>query len=631
MHTTPYEKGNKIELTKSGDKKDSLSVTIRSLKSENPLCREYFAHDEYGIEVLLKEFCFESKESESGEGGSYKERTISAYNEQFKLMGAALSADKGFPLFGLCEDEAGNVYSFLRDIAGENFSSACKRYNLAGRINMIFDIAQLMNAFHRDGWLLFDINPENIIIRDLSGNDGIYFKDFDSFVTKEEIRHAEKENEQFKFYISSPFSAPELMTEQVNLSKINERCDRYSIGALMYYAVFGRAPKKEDGAPNKIYDFTSTEAENLSDDAKDALSAFFRKTICANPVRYGSDAFMFSDLKVLMALISGDNILFFKNVPQFTDYFVGRSLELNELEIMLRDKKGPIFIEGESGCGKSELACHIAEKLSDEYLFMYVPFTGNVRNTLLSLPFKTLEYVDDDRLYEKLTELLKNKDEKTCIIVDDFDLGSESKTLEFLKSDEMQKLLSLPVRFIFTTQAGVKDYPSIEIGALEKEEADEYVKNILPTADKKTIENIISKCCANTLMLSIMAHTLSACRDKVPEDKTIDLKEVFSLARFSQGERLILSFACIFPENGIRAATLFSVTSKYINDINNLVRCGYLRYDKSLKRYSLHPDVKELCFLNKKTAPKKRKLKRFIYALEKMCVNSDEINKMLKK
>ena len=89
-----------------------------------------------------------------------------------------------------------------------------------------------------------------------------------------ELKTAAEEGRAMLLSSSEAYSAPELMSAEVDLNEIGIRSDFYSVGALLFTALFGRQPELFDCLPDCDYDFSS-----LADASVTPLSAEMRKTL----------------------------------------------------------------------------------------------------------------------------------------------------------------------------------------------------------------------------------------------------------------------------------------------------------------------------------------------------------------
>ncbi len=152
-----------------------------------------------------------------------------------------------------------------RDVQDENLHSLFIR---------MLTLAKIIRQYHDSGMLHLDIKPENIFIIPETKEHMILF-DFDSLLTKEEL----SQNSEVGISFSDGYAAPELVRGEA--ARICEATDVYSIGAIVFYKIFGKTPENGDIATGAKFDFTHMlhKDKRYQPELYREICAFFHHTI----------------------------------------------------------------------------------------------------------------------------------------------------------------------------------------------------------------------------------------------------------------------------------------------------------------------------------------------------------------
>ena len=139
------------------------------------------------------------------------------------------------------------VYILMTLDEGEDYA----KYNdksLKEVFTHIKSLALIIKKYHEQGYLHLDIKPENIFILPESAEHILLF-DFDSLMVADELVNGGQNGLSF----SKGFSAPEQI--QGNIRKMGFHTDIYSIGAVLFYKMFGRTAEISDCRISSKYDY----------------------------------------------------------------------------------------------------------------------------------------------------------------------------------------------------------------------------------------------------------------------------------------------------------------------------------------------------------------------------------------
>lgn len=308
-------------------------------------------------------------------------------------------------------------------------------------------------------------------------------------------------------------------------------------------------------------------------------------------------------------------------VPFTTREFIGRKKELSETAASLR-KNNILFISGIAGIGKSEFVKYFARKNVKKYLnIIYFHYTGSLKKciTELSLSSDTPEMTDIE-LFESHYSVLQKLYSDSLVIIDNFNV---------LPKDDVffKDFISNNFHMIFTTRCCITSFPVLELKELDKEkDLTALFYHYCPASrkDPDTVHSIIDFCSCHTLTVCLAALTLDASglspeellyklnKDGISTDLNEEV-ELYKDQTFSNGDMMdhlhklmrlntlnddqldILRNLCILPLGGV-PKSLFKnwMELKTLNDVNYLIRYGFVTYDEEESRIMLHPLLQEL-------------------------------------
>lgn len=169
-----------------------------------------------------------------------------------------------------------------------------------------------------------------------------------------------------------------------------------------------------------------------------------------------------------------------KNIS-YPEFFVqgSRDREIAWLSDAI-NRMQPVYIWGEAGIGKTELAYEFARYQGITYNTYFTTFKGSLRRTIIEMPFigyempnlEQLTKVDrvqiEEHIYIKKLDLLRGFSNNNILIIDNFD--SDNKSLSELKQEEAYRdIIGLDLHIVFTTRKK-PDKSTPEILPLKEEE-----------------------------------------------------------------------------------------------------------------------------------------------------------------
>lgn len=514
----------------------------------------------------------------------------------------------------------GTEYMLMTRDNGYDFENV-KGLSLYETVNAIYDFSKILKLVHEEGYLMLDIKPENIF---LTLNGEVRLFDFDSFKKKDEIAAG---------FISSSvgWSTPEVINYAENiednsnplaakifLKSINERSDFYSIGRILMNKILGIGDVIDLYIDKKLEIFKGVNYEIFG-----KLQEFFDKTLDRESFnRYRNDDELVKALEELTRL-ANPNEMFINYYRPYKDKNAAyRDREIKDLHSILSNNNSA-FITAIGGIGKSELAKMYADRFHKEYdIIQFLNYAGSMEDTARRISVNGIDInqaKDKDWLYNQISDLLDRQNNKTLIVVDNFD--AEAKDIELLANRKN-------VKVIFTSR--------LDINKLYNQYSDKVI-NLKPLSDEDCIKlfcslykdynetelpiikDIIRTVNKNTLVVRLIALEM---QEQGIEGKEIlkrlrnaDVKNingeifhneeyrelyahllaVFNLAQFDDDMRLILLKMSLVPYIYKKDIKEWLEEDNF-NNINRLKNRGWIEYEEETNQYSLHPVISMLSY-----------------------------------
>ena len=214
--------------------------------------------------------------------------------------------------------------------------------------------ARVLRRIHEAGLLYLDLKPENILV--LRGPESwVQLFDFDTVVAVEELRQAAAGEVR----ISGTKGFAPLEQQAGRLRQIGPASDVYSVGAVLFWLIWGRAPTAFDCAPGAAFDFAGARISlgRLQDRFFRALEAFLRRALAAwAGDRYADMGQAVLALEELTALADERCPCVLSTPLPAAQAFFGREEELAALQGLLNGPGARVVnLHGLGGIGKSSL------------------------------------------------------------------------------------------------------------------------------------------------------------------------------------------------------------------------------------------------------------------------------------
>ena len=342
-------------------------------------------------------------------------------------------------------------------------------------------------------------------------------------------------------------------------------------------------------------------------------------------------------------------------LPSLADSFVegSRDVEVGKLAKIVESGK-PVFVWGLGGMGKTQVAIQLGKSLQqtrDVYFIHYTPPMGDsgeaMRETILRAHFAGYKFQGPDNEsrdgeFGERMDILRREYAGAVLIIDNFD--RPGKSLADLRAEKAyQELTQCGLTLVFTTRSeapGVEICPLAEetlLGMICRDYRDEDVT-------EEQLLKLIRAVDGHTMMVDLLGKTLARSRGRVSVADLLEafgggldrenlpevanthnqsagqkriyehMKILFDVSVLAQGQREILRYATLLPEDGLDYATFEKCLVKtpekpmrrlwrklcgkkeekpLAKQLEELVDSGWLQCRE--KRLLIHPVVREVC------------------------------------
>lgn len=428
-------------------------------------------------------------------------------------------------------------------------------------ISIVKTVSQVLERIHQAGYLYLDLKPENVfVLTNVSGKgitELVQLFDFDSLVEVNRISQGEVEGVRLSY--TQGFAALEHRMGQI--SRIGFYTDVYSVGALLFYLIFGTPPSSADCEESAFYDFGKSKYGDTGyqDRLFRKLTDFFHRTLANYRFdRYQTMGDVVEKLGELVCLADTSVPYIFSTAVIPDQCFVGRDAEMVKLKEWTEQEQRCLFLTGMGGIGKSSLVRYFLSAERENFdTLLYLYYKSSIQDLITddtNLQVNTLEQEAEEtgqdyfqRKLRKLKRLLFGK--RSILVIDNF---HGEITADF------QKILDVgwKVLVISRTVPPSDNYAHVSLEALHKKEDlyllfEQYAGQRIGEDETGCLDHLIEKVEGHTLALELIARQIRK-----------------SQLTFAEAERLALTsgFSDIAPEkirfekdNETRAETIQNI------------------------------------------------------------------------
>lgn len=496
---------------------------------------------------------------------------------------------------------------------------------------LIRSTARVLKRIHDAGYYYLDLKPDNILT--LEGSlDLVQLFDFDSMISMEDLQNAIQTNNPSKLRTSYTRGYASLEQQTGKLRQLGKHSDMYSLGAVLFYALWHKTPTAFDCEPDAAYDFSNMTyaSGHYQDRLFRALTLFFHKTLAS----YYADRYQDADEAIAqltdILMLSDDTKPWVHSTPvKGSIAFYGRQKEIKALSAMLEQADhGIASIYGLGGIGKSTLVRKYAADHSatwDTVLWLYDQ--GNLAQTIAD---DTLVQVNTvHRLKEESTEeYLQRKiqtlssvaaEQRVLLVIDNFEL-------EHLEQLNQFHQVGWTILLISRKRMPEGMFPAMQVEELNEDDLTFLFRyyshcDLEEEQDLSAFRTIISCINGHTLLTELIARQIAKSYLDIqtaeamvagigladlPEEKIEYvhdqsawrgtllkiLDRLVEVDRFSEQDRVCIKLLSLFYAPGIDAGLFKSLAEMDSLDfINELETSGWIKTEN--QHLYLHPMMRE--------------------------------------
>ena len=558
-----------------------------------------------------------------------KKRLIGAYQKNHSLFATEKLSNTVANTSNLYE-ENGTIYIVSTWLNGQTFSDA-EIKTLHDCIALVLSTAKVLKNIHDAGYLYLDLKPENILT--IKGSlDLVQLFDFDSMIAMEDLEAAICSNDPTALRTSYTRGYAPLEQQTGKLRQIGRHTDLYSLGAVLFEALWHRTPTAFDCEENAEYDFSQMaySRANYQDALFRELTIFLHKTLASyHGDRYQDVAEAVEQLKKILTLADETKPYLFSSPIPSPVFFTGREREMETLSQLLNAPGTHVFnLYGMGGIGKSTLVKAWLGDHRNEYdAVLWLYDQGKTVELLcddLAVHINTIQRMKDEpqeeyleRKLRTLTEIVSRQ--RILVVVDNV-------LPEHL--EDLQPLLIVGCDVLLISRAPLTDglYPSFCVEELKPNAlAHLFVRyahtEIGSEEDARDFETIANTVYGHTLTMELMGRqiarsylTIHEAAEMVkragfralPGEKidyihdqqafmaplTRILDQLVETDQFTEEEKQFLQITSVFELPGIKVSLLRELTSSsMIETIHRLESCGWLVVES--QRIVFHPLMRE--------------------------------------
>lgn len=558
-----------------------------------------------------------------------KERLRSAYqrnHDLFMVNGLTNTVANTSDIY----EANGTVYIVSVYMNGRTFAEY-QGETLHACISLLIGAAKVLQHIHDAGYLYLDLKPDNILT--LEGSlDLVQLFDFDSMIYMEELTAAIQTNNTIGLRTSYTKGYASLEQQTGKLRQLGRYSDIYSLGAVLFYALWHKTPSAFDCDPDTEYDYSHMAYSKAAyqDRLFPALTVFFHKTLASYYAdRYQSADEAITQLQIILRLSDAAKPWVHSSSISAPVFFAGRDTELEAMEQLLHSENQHMFnLYGMGGIGKSTLTRAYLTAHQGEYgavLWLYAD--GNMSRMLCDdhlVQVNTVARLSDESQEEYLERKLRvlseiAAEQRVLVVVDNV-------RKEYL--DDLQVLGSVGWDVLLISRSMLAEglCPALCVEELPPEALAQVFQryahlDITEEQDKRDFIAIANTVYGHTLTMELLGRqiarsylTLHEAANLVAEagfqnlpGERIDyvhdqnammaplsmiLDKLIEIDRFSNEERQLLQILSAIDPQGIRVSLLRKITTlPNLEVISQMEEGGWL--EVASQRIVFHPMIRE--------------------------------------
>ena len=491
-----------------------------------------------------------------------------------------------------------------------------KPENLKECITLVKQVAYVLDNIHKLGYLYLDTKPDNVLVVD-GYQKQIQLFDFDSLLSIQEVRKISKLScSNIRLSYSKGFSPIELQTSKIK--HLGAHTDVYSVGALLFYLLFGDTPTAPDCETDTVFDFTKIQYDyhKCDDRLFGSLSEFFHNALAVYYAdRYQSMQEVSEQLQKIEKYADFVVPRIYSTQIAKPKIFYGREREFEELDSLLANPDyNCLFVTGMGGIGKSTFIREYLTCRRGKFdTVLYVHYKGSIEATISNdsnIEINTLRQDEEPRngtryfnkKLQKIRELVRGT--SSVLVIDNFTGEFDDDLRELLKTELKIILLSRKTPFYQSCQemklSAVSDLNALRcifednLGrSIEENERDSFMQILKHVMGHTLVLELIAKQIANSHITISNAASLidehgffAIAPEKVVYEKdskqTSDtigniIDALFEANMLSSEKKVLMKVSSLLGDDGIdinNFQQIMQLVSK--DDLNELIKDGWL-------------------------------------------------------
>ncbi len=494
--------------------------------------------------------------------------------------------------------------------------------SLQQAVKTVISVAKSIEKIHSRGYLYLDIKPENILIYPET-TELVQLFDFDSMLRWDAEDHVSTS----RIAYSQGFAPLEQRTR--NRSEIGKHTDVYSLGALLFYLVFGRTPRTLDCGAE--YDYSEMHYDQLcQNQVYKELTTFFHHTLQVYVKdRYPDMHEAIEQLEKIAKCAALPEVHICSTYIPEPQNVIGREEECKALWNWLQSGEKVLFVSGMGGIGKSTIVRKFLRDHEDEFdSIVYLQYKHSVVETIIDdggFLIRGCEKEKEESAEEYFARKKKvakrlTENSKSLLIIDNY---------EGIPDEFFMEILDVNWRVIVITRQDMENigYPWYRVQELSKKNElrtlfEAYAGARIGGEDLLQFEKMVEMVAGHTLTLVLIARqmaksylTLSEAvqlvrehgigamapekveyvRDGVFVYEKISsiIRRIFDVSQLSSEKRKCLKLLSIFAPYGIDIK-VFRDLMEYesFDDMNELATLGWLEIQDQMVQ--MHPLIQEI-------------------------------------
>ena len=414
----------------------------------------------------------------------------------------------------------GNGTSYLiSTYSSETTLADYRPATLQNCLTILKQLARILSRIHTAGYLYLDLKPENILVTD-SYTLRVQLFDLDSLISMEALAApARRLAGGLRLSYTRGFAPMELQTAR--LRQLGPHTDVYSLGALLFYLLFGSTPTAAHREGDAVFDYAVSPyaSEMHGDNLWCALTNFFHHTLASyHRDRFATMGQVIEALEQLERMAEGSEPFLSSTEVVPPQHFVGRTKELQRLGNWMKAPDSRcMVVTGMGGIGKSTLVRQaIGENRAALETVLYLSYHQSLEQTLTDDRLSAIHgisrqekeevgeyYARKLRVYAQIV-----RQTQVLLVIDDY-TGPWDRSL--------REILDVGWRVLILSRSrpDAGDYPILALGTVEEAGALEQLfeqhlqRPVLPE-EQGFVNHLITKVAGHTMTVALIARQIAS-------------------------------------------------------------------------------------------------------------------------